>query len=158
MKADDPRFEAAHKRFKEHIERIDNMILTVLKAQITVERFMIAFLEAHGKDHKHFFFTSQKIKECKRIDPPGVGQTIWDLLTLCSYVRNELAHSLDNEELNARMTAVRAAYIAVTDDERQKQSIRDMDDTQMVTSALYHCGSLIVIATENKEASKEKVK
>jgi hypothetical protein len=155
MKADDPRFEKAHKRFKEHIERIDNMVLTVLKAQITVERLMIAFLEAHGKNPQHFFFTSQKIAECKRIDPP---EAIWDLLTLCSYVRNELAHSLNNEKLNASMAAVRVAYIAATDDERQKQSIRDMDDTQMVTTALYHCGSLIVIATENKEASKEKIK
>lgn len=61
------------------------MILTVVKAQIIVEGFMTSLLDAHGRDPKHFFFTAPKIKECKRIDPPEVGQTMWDLLSLCTY-------------------------------------------------------------------------
>jgi hypothetical protein len=149
-------FEEAHKRFKADLERIDNMILTVVKAQIMVERFMIELLEAHGKDPKHSFFTAQKITECKKIDPPEVGQTMWELLSLCSYVRNELVHSLDNEQLKAKANAVREAYLAVTENERQRQGIRDMTDTQMVTSALYDCGSLIVVATDAKVAADKK--
>jgi len=150
-------FEAAHKKFKEDLERLDNMILVLLKNQIIVERFMIAFLEAHGKDPKHFFFTGDKIKGCSDIDPPEVGKEHWELLKLCSYVRNELAHSLDNDKLKIALDNVRNAYLAVTDNEAQKKSIRDMDGTQMVISALCHCGSLIVIATENKkEADKKK--
>ena len=136
----------------------DDMILTVLKAQITVERFMISFLEAHAKDPKHFFFTSQKIKECARIDPPEVGQIMWNLLSLCSRVRNELAHSLDDEQIKLRMDAVRTAYIDATENERQKQSIREMTNSQTVTSALYHCGSLVIIATNNKIAEDRKQK
>jgi hypothetical protein len=151
-------FEQAHERWKEHAVRIDNVILTVVKAQIIVERFMISFLEAHGKDAKHFFFTAPKIKECRRTDPPEVGQTMWDLLTLCTYVRNELVHSLDNEQIKAKMEAVRTAYIAATGSEVQKKSIREMTDTQMVTDAIYHCGSLIVIATDNKVAQDKKQK
>ena len=46
------------------------MILMVLKNQIIVERFMIALLGAHGKNPKHLFYTSAKIKECRSIDPP----------------------------------------------------------------------------------------
>ncbi len=42
-------FEEAHERFKKEAGRIDYMILTVVKAQIIVERFMIALLEAHGQ-------------------------------------------------------------------------------------------------------------
>ena len=114
-------FEEAHKRFKERIARIDDMILSVLKAQITVEQSMIAFLEAHAKDPKRFFFTKDKIKECSRIDPPEVGQTMWSLLTLCSHVRNELSHSLDDEQIKLKTNAVRTAYIAATENERQKQ-------------------------------------
>lgn len=76
-------FAEAHKRFKEDLARIDNMILTVVKAQIMVERFMIGLLEAYGRDPKHFFFTAQKITECKtKIDPPEVGQTMWELFEL----------------------------------------------------------------------------
>jgi hypothetical protein len=147
-------FAQAHERSKNHVERVDNMILTVVKAQIIVEGFMTSFLEAHGRNPKHFFFTAPKIKECKRIDPPEVGQTMWDLLSLCTYVRNELVHSLDDQQIKSRMTAVRAVYMAVTENERQKQGIQDMNDTQMVTSAIYDCGSRIVIATENKEKDK----
>jgi hypothetical protein len=89
-------FEEAHQRFKKEAERIDNMILIVVKAQIIVERFMIGLLEAHGRDPKHFLFTAPKIKECKeKIDPPEVGQPMWELLSLCTHARNELVHSLD---------------------------------------------------------------
>jgi hypothetical protein len=150
-------FEAANKKFKEDLERLDNMLLMVLKNQIIVERFMIAFLDAHGKDPNHFFFTSKKIEGCSVIDPPEVGKANWNLLMLCSYVRNELAHSLDNDKLKIALDNVRNAYLTVTDSEVQKKSIQEMDDTQMVTSALCHCGSLIVIATENKiEADKKR--
>jgi hypothetical protein len=149
-------FEETHERFKKEAGRSDNMILTVVKAQIIVERFMIALIEAHGRDPKHFFFTAPKITECKKIDPPEVGQPIWDLFSLCTYVRNELVHSLDNEQLKTKSDKVREAYLAVTENERQKQAIRDMTDTQMVTSAIYDCGSLIVVATDAKVAADKK--
>jgi hypothetical protein len=141
-------YEEAHKKFVEKSKRISDMVLTVLQAQITVEGSMIEVLQAYGKDPKHFFLTGHKIKECKRLDPPGVGHGAWDLLTLCSHVRNELMHSLDDAAIKAKSDAVREAYLAVTENERQKQSIREMTDTQMVMSAIYHVGSLIVVATE----------
>jgi hypothetical protein len=104
-------FAESRKRFEEDLKRVDNMILTVVKAQIVVERFMIALLEAHGRDPKHFFFTAPKITECKKIDPPEVGQPMWELLSLCTYVRNELVHSLDNEQLKAKANAVRDTFL-----------------------------------------------
>ncbi|MEY9459713.1 hypothetical protein ABH973_000126 [Bradyrhizobium ottawaense] len=151
-------FKEAHERFTEKVKRTDEMILGVVKAQITVERFMIELLEAYGKDPKRYFFTSDKIKECKRLDPAEVGQPMWQLLTLCSWVRNELAHSLDDKEIQIRCDAAREAYLALTENELQKQSIRDMNDTQMVTSALYSCGSHIVVATDAKVAADKKAR
>ncbi|MBY0380957.1 MAG: hypothetical protein K2W78_03425 [Xanthobacteraceae bacterium] len=153
----DELFAQAHERSKKHIERIDNMILTVVKAQIVVEGFMSTFLEANGKDPQHFFYTALKIKECKKIDPPEVGQNMWDLLSLCTYVRNELVHSLKDEQITIKMDEVRRAYLAVTENERQRQAIREMTDTQMVTSAIYACGNLIVAATDRLE-TKEKAR
>jgi hypothetical protein len=150
-------FFAEHrKRFDEILKRIDDMILTVLKAQIVVERSMIALLEAYGRDPKHFFFTNDKIKECKKIDPPEVEQPIWDLLSKCSYVRNELAHSLDDAEIKRLSENVREAYIALNETEREKQAVRDMTHTQVVMSAVYHCGMFIMLATDAKEAADKK--
>lgn len=150
-------FEEAHQRFKKEAERIDNMVLTVVKAQIVIERSMIELLEAHGRDPKHFLFTAPKIKECKeKIDPPEVDQPMWELLSLCTHVRNELVHNLDTKEIKGKCDKVREAYLAVADNERRKQGIREMDDTQMVTSAIYDCGSLIVVATAAKVAADKK--
>ena len=151
-------FEEAHKRSIELVARIDDMMLAVVKAQVTVEGSMIELLEAHGKDPQHYFYTSQKIKALKGIDPSEVGQPMWDILSLCSYVRNELVHSLNTAKIKEQSDKVREAYLAVTENERQKQGIRQMTDTQMVTSAIYHCGSLIVIATEAKVAGNKMAK
>jgi hypothetical protein len=117
---------------------------------------MIEMLEAYGKDPQHYFFTSKKVKAVKEIDPPGVGKPTWDLLLQASYVRNELVHSLNEAKIKEERDKTREAYLAVTENERQKQSIRDMTDTQMVTSAIYHCGSHIVVATEAKLAADKR--
>lgn len=141
-------YEKAHKQFVEKAKRLSEMVLTVLQAQIIVEGTMIDLLHANGKDSKHFFLTGHKIKECKRIDPPGVGPAAWDLLTLCSHVRNELMHSLDDAAIKAKSGLVREAYLAITEGERAKQSIRRMTDTQVVMSAIYHVGTLIVVSMD----------
>ncbi|HVV41955.1 MAG TPA: hypothetical protein VHC94_12910 [Nitrobacter sp.] len=143
-------FEEARKQSMALVARIDDMMLAVVKAQVTVEAFMIELLNAYGKDPAHCFFTSQKIRALRDIDPPEVGLPMWELLSLCSYVRNELVHSLDPQKVKQQSDKVREAYLSITESERQKKSVREMTDTQMVTSAIYHCGSLVVIATEAK--------
>jgi hypothetical protein len=150
-------FAESRKKFDEDLKRVDDMILFVLKAQMVVERFMIELLEAHDRDPKQFFFTGQKIPECRdKIDPPEVGKAWWDLLELCSHVRNELAHSLDNDQLKLKSEKAREAYLALTPNERMKQGIREMTDTHMVTNAICDCGSLVMMATEAKVAASKK--
>jgi hypothetical protein len=152
-------FAESRKRFDENLKRVDNMILTVVKAQIVVERFMIGLLEAHGRDPKHFFYSGPKITECRdKIDPQEVGQPIWRLFELCTHVRNELVHSLDDALVKEKCDLVREAYLAVTDSEIQKQSIRAMNNTQVVVTAIYHCGTLIMVATDAKVAADKKQK
>lgn len=146
-------FAKARKEFDEHLNRIDDMILVILKAQIVVERSMITLLQAYGRDPKHFFFTKDKIKECRKINPTEVDPPIWDLLSKCSYVRNELAHSLDNDQIKVLSENVREAYIVLNETECEKQAVRDMTDTQVVTSAIYHCDMFIMLAKDAKIAA-----
>jgi hypothetical protein len=149
------RMEEARKTFEEKRARISNMVLTVLEAQITVEGSMIDVLKWYGKDPNHFFLTGEKIKECKKLDPPGVGPAIWELLRLCSHVRNELMHSLDDAKIKEKSDLVREAYIAVIESEVQKKSIREMTDTQVGMSAIYHCGMLIILALDRLAEEKK---
>jgi hypothetical protein len=148
-------FEETHKAAIERVARIDDMMQAVVKAQVIVEGSLIEMLEACGKDPAHYFFTSKKIKLLRDIDT-GVSRPLWDLLLQASYVRNELVHSLNEAKIKEESDETREAYLALTPNERQKQSIRDMTDTQMVTSAIYHCGSHIVVATEKLVAEKKK--
>ncbi|MBP1096524.1 hypothetical protein [Bradyrhizobium diazoefficiens] len=148
-------FEETHKRSMERVARIDDMMQAVVKAQVVVEGSLIEMLEACGKDPAHYFFTSKKIKALRDIDT-GVGRPMWDLLLQASYVRNELVHSLNEAKIKEESDKTREAYLAITQNERQKQSICDMTDTQMVTSAIYHCGSHIVVATDKLVAEKKR--
>lgn len=151
-------FEEAHKHSMELGARMNDMMLAVVKAQVTVEAFMIELLNAHDRDPARSFFTSQKINTLKGIDPPGIGLPMWELPSLCSYVRNELVHSPDTQKITQQSVKVRKAYLSITENERQKQSIREMTDTRMVTSAIYHCDSPIVIATDAKNTANKKSK
>lgn len=151
-------FEQAHKRSMELVKRIENMMLTVVKAQVIIESFMIELLEAYGRDPQHFFYTGQKIAECKKVDPPEVGQPIWELLTLCSHVRNELVHSLNTEKIKTKSAKVREAYAAITPDGPRRQDILDGNDTDVVANALRDCGGYILIATDAKVATNKKAK
>jgi hypothetical protein len=153
-------FEETHQRAMELVRRIEHMMLSVVKTQVIVEGFMIALLEAHGRDPQRFFYTGNKIEELRdKIDPPEVGRPIWELLSLCSHVRNELVHSLNTEKIKENSDLVREAYLALAPDGRRKQGIKGMDDTNVVTDAIRHCGGYIVVATDAKiEADKKKGK
>lgn len=148
-------FEETHKKSMERGARIDDMMQAVVKAQVVVEGSLNEMLEACGKDPAHSFFTSRKIKALRDIDT-GVGRSVWDLLLQASYVRNELVHSLNEAKIKEESDKIPEAYLAITQNERQKQSIRDMTDTQMVTSAIYHCGSHIVVANDKLVADRKK--
>jgi hypothetical protein len=150
-------FEETYKRSMELVRRIEHMMLTIVKTQVIIEGFMIGLLEAHGRDPQRFFYTGKKIEELRdKIDPPEVGRPIWELLSLCSHVRNELVHSLNTEKIKEKSDKVRKAYLAITPEGPRKQGIEDMDDTNVVADALRHCGGFIVIATDAKIAADKK--
>jgi hypothetical protein len=118
-------FKETHKKAMERVARIDDMMQAVVKAQVTVEEALIEMLEAHGKDPAHYFFTSKKIKALRDMDT-GVSRPLWDLLLQASYVRNELVHSLNEAKIKEEGDKTREAYLAVTPNERQKQSLGDV--------------------------------
>jgi len=152
-------FEKTHKRAMELVKRTEHMMLSVVKTQVIIEGFMIALLEAYGRDPQRFFYTGNKIVELRdRVNPPGVGNPIWDLLSLCSHVRNELVHSLNADKIREKSNKVREAYAALTLDGARKESILRVDDTEVVTDALRHCGGYIVVAAEAKQAADKQSK
>jgi hypothetical protein len=155
MKTDDPRLEESQKRLTERIEKLDNMILTVLKNHVVVEQFMIEFLDACGKKSEELTF-AQKITRCEEQTAPEIEKPIWDLLKKVNQLRNKIAHKIDGPEVRAKVAAVRTAYLAAITEE-QKEGVKGLDEARMSAGALQLCGSYIVVATENKKDADKKL-
>ncbi|WP_257170815.1 hypothetical protein [Bradyrhizobium sp. SRS-191] len=152
-------FEETHKRSMELVRRTEQMMIEVVKTQVVIESFMIELLESYGRDPQRFFLTGKKIEELReKINPPEVGRPIWDLLELCSHVRNELVHSLNADKIKEKSELVRQAYAAMTPEGPRKQGILGMNDTDVVANALRDCGGYLVIATDAKIAADKKNK
>lgn len=150
-------FEETHKHSMELVRRTEQMMTVVVKTQVVIESFMIELLESYGRDSRRFFFTGKKIEELRdKINPPEVGRPIWDLLELCSHVRNELVHSLNADKIKEKSELVRQAYAGMMPEGPRKQDILNMNDADVVANALRDCGGYIVIATDAKVAADKK--
>jgi hypothetical protein len=153
MKSDDPRLIESHKRLTEEVKKLDDMIVTVLKYHVGVERSMVEFIEAHGKKADDTF--SEKIKQCESLNPPEIDAATWELLKRANRLRNAIAHKINGPEVKEEMKQTRAAYAALSEQSAKDQ--KAMTDVQLALSAFTHCGSFIIVATENKkEAGKKK--
>jgi len=121
--------------------------VTTLKYHVSVENTMVELIEAHGKEADDTF--AQKIAQCEEINPPEIEAATWELLKKANRLRNAIAHKIDGPEVEQAMKNMRKAYAALS-----AQSAKDeqaMTDVQLALSAFTHCGSFIVVATENKK-------
>ena len=153
MKADDPRLEQAHKTVIEQVNNLNEFIVIVLKYHVHTESMMVALIEANGKTAENAF--AQKIRQCEIINPPEIDAATWKVLRKANRLRNAVAHKIDGTEVKDAIMETRTAYAALS--EQAADDEKHMSDTQLAMSALAHCSSFIVVATENnKEASKKK--
>jgi hypothetical protein len=63
------------------------------------------------------------------------------------YVRNKIAHTLDQDEIKSKVDDVRAACLAALTPEQQKHA-KDLDDIRITSGAFELYGAYIVGATE----------
>jgi hypothetical protein len=156
LKSDDPRLAESQKRLTERVNSLNALILEVLKNHVVVEQFMSEFLDAYGKQSGDMMFYA-KMKACKDEKPDIIEEQVWMLLCKCNRLRNSLAHKMDAAEIKTNTDAVRDALVKCLS-ERQAAGIREMKDEIMAASALQHCGSYIVVATENKRDADKKAR
>jgi hypothetical protein len=144
MKADDPRLEQSRKEAIERVNRVNAMMVTVLKNHLVVEQFMDEFLVASGKKANGSF--ADKAQHCQSLKPPEVDPSIWNVLTAANQLRNKIAHTLDEVEIKTKMDGVRAHYLAALSDEQQAHAGK-LDDVQIAAAAFELCAAYIVAAT-----------
>jgi hypothetical protein len=79
IKADDPRLEESLKKLTERIQKINDMIVTILKNHLVLEQFINEFLAVCGIKTKGRSFDA-KAKLCERQKPPEIEAPIWDVI------------------------------------------------------------------------------
>ena len=151
MKADDPRLEKSRKEAIERVNRVNEMMVTVLKNHLVVEQFMDEFLAASGKKANGRF--ADKAQHCQSLKPPEIDPPIWKVLTAANQLRNKIAHTLDEAEIKTKMDEVRAAYLAALSDQQRPYSEK-LDDMRIAAAAFELCAAYLVAATEARAAKK----
>src|SRR5262252_1904355 len=100
MTTDNLRLEEGRKKLFERIQRINDLMLTVLKNHLVLEQFMSDFLDASGKKHDDLTF-ADKAKLCEELKPPEIDLSIWKILTVVNRLRNKIAHTLDQAQIQS---------------------------------------------------------
>jgi hypothetical protein len=91
--------------------------------------------------------STPRAKLCERQKPPEIEGPIWKLITAVNYLRNKIAHALDQDEIQSKVDDVRAAYLAALTPEQEKHA-KDLDDIRITAGAFELCGAYIVGATD----------
>ena len=144
MKTDDPRLEESRKKALERIQKINDMMLTVLKNHLVVELFMNDFLDVSGKKHDDLTF-AEKADLCKDLNPDEIGPSIWKVLEAANKLRNKIAHTLDQKRIQAKVDVLRVAYIAALTP-TQAEAAEKLDDVRIAGEAFQLCGAYLVAA------------
>jgi hypothetical protein len=152
MKADDPRLEKSRKDTIERVNRVNEMMVIVLKTHLVVEQFMDEFLAASCKKANGSF--ADKAQHCQSLKPPEIDPPIWKVLTAANQLRNKIAHTLDQAEIKTKMDEVRGAYLAALSDQQRPHSEK-LDDVHIAAAAFELCGAYLVAATETAQAAKK---
>jgi hypothetical protein len=142
----------ARKAWAERRERINNLILSVLKSHLLIEQFMNGMLEAGGKNSEDMTF-AQKMCECENLKAEEIEDWVFPLLKKANQLRNKIAHTLDQDQIKSRMDEVRATFLA-TLKPNDAEAYDKFSDDLIAASAFEQCGAFIVGATEGIKSRK----
>jgi hypothetical protein len=146
MKTDDPRLEESRKKLLERVQKINELILSVLKNHLLLEQFMNGFLEVSGEKYDGLAF-AEKAKKSEELKPPEVEPSIWKVLEAANKLRNKIAHTLDQGLIQAKMDKLRTAYLAALTP-TQAKGVEKLDDVRIASGAFELCGAYVVAATD----------
>jgi len=141
------KYEQAHKDMIERVNNLNEFIVTVLKYHVFVEQRMVDLIEAYGEEAENTF--AQKIKQCELLQAPEIDAATFAVLRKANRLRNAVAHNVESDEVKAAMEEARAAYAALSDQAADDE--KHMTDLQLSLSCFTHCGTLIMVATDNKK-------
>jgi hypothetical protein len=151
VKTDDPRLDL--QKLFERVQKINDLMLTVLKSHLILEQFINEFLDASSEKYDELTF-AEKAELCETLNPAEIDQPIWTVVTAANKLRNKIAHTLDHTQIQSKMDELRAAYLAALTPTQVKEA-KKLDDVRTAHSACALCGAYLVVATDGTQARKK---
>jgi hypothetical protein len=119
---------------------------------IEAPRLIRDLLDAYGQPHAGLPL-KEKLKLCKKLNPAEISPAAWNVIHAAIDLRNELEHDVNEAEIQAKIHRLRTTYpgsLATV----QAKDARKLDDASIAESAYRDCISYLVVATQNKNVSR----
>jgi|SRR5579864_1865110 len=143
MKSDDLDLEKYRQEIFDRAQKMDALILSVLKTHLLVEQCMNDYMTVCGLKkrwiRKRF---SDKMKKCKLLAKDEGKDPLWDVLEAANCLRNKIAHTLDIAEIKEKMAILKEKYFACLT-QKQVDGIKDQADDFLAMSACSTCAGFI---------------
>ena len=143
MKTDDPELEKRRQEMFDRAQKMDTLILAVLKTHLLAEQTMDGYMTASGLKKrwikKRF---SDKMKKCKLLAKGEDKDPLWDVLKAANCLRIKIAHTLDIAEIKEKMAILKDKYFACLS-QKQVDGLKDQPDDYIAMSACSTCAGFI---------------
>jgi hypothetical protein len=143
VKSDDPDLEKMREDAIDRAQRMDALILSILKTHLLAEQTMNEYLTASGLKkrwvRKPF---SAKMKKCKNLAKGEETDPLWDVLEAANNLRNTVAHSLEITAIQEKMAVLKEKYFSSLT-ERQVDGIKNEAEEFIAMSACATCAGFI---------------
>jgi hypothetical protein len=143
VRTDDPELEKHRQEAFERVQKMDLLILSVLKTHLLTEQCMNDYMTASGLKKrwikKRF---ADKMKKCKLLAKSEGNDPLWDVLEAANCLRNKIAHTPDITAINEKMAVLKEKYFSQLT-ENQVSGLKDRPDDYIAMSAFSTCAGFI---------------
>jgi hypothetical protein len=98
---------------------------------------------------------ADKAQSCQDLKPPETERGLWEVLKKANLLRNKIAHTLDDAEIQVKMDELRAAYLTALSDQQRSHSEK-LDDIRIAAGAFELCGAYVFGAAEAVREKKRE--
>jgi hypothetical protein len=144
---------------EERVNKFNALMLAVLKGHLIIEQAMDELLRAsffhpdHVREDRFSF--AQKARMCRSMSLVENKDGLWTVLSAVNKLRNQIAHSLDADEIQKKMDKLRKVFLS-TLTAKQAASLEGQPDDFVAQSACVLCAGFLTML-QGDAKSRRKV-
>lgn len=143
-----PEMNFAAARFREEMERVDELAHILLKGHLLIEESLTRILDQYFFHREYVgearLTFSQKMNLARSLCLRKCAFGEWDLIASINSLRNELAHRLQSPEREKRFAKVKAIYLReIAEFTELVALVKAQADANVLMNAMAHCTSFL---------------